>query len=246
MLADFDWSNPTVGGSSNTWGTEMNAILNILKLYPGIRGVADATARAALVPLLDQVVIQSDNGSIWQCTNATGPVWKQIDTLTGVMTTEGDLLYQGETAPARLAIGTTKKILRVNADGTGPEWASNTRGILFSFYNLTLTTALKLGFPVPCGLTITGGIIRCGTAPTGADIIVDIHKIPKDSVTSTTIFTTQANRPTIAAGANQGTIVAPDVVSFDQGDIAEAQIDQIGSTIVGADLTVDLYCEVTA
>jgi len=77
-LADFDWTKPTVGGSSGTWGTELNAALDVLVAHPGIKVVADATAKTAYVPLLGQVILQADTGKLYKCTNATGPVWVEV------------------------------------------------------------------------------------------------------------------------------------------------------------------------
>jgi len=70
------------------------------------------------------------------------------------------------------------------------------------------------------------------TAPTGASIIVDVHK------NGTTIFTTPANRPTIAVAAFDSGLAIPDVTAVAAGDVLTVDIDQIGSIIAGADLTV--------
>jgi len=78
VLADFAITKPTVGGSSGTWGTELNAALDVLIAHPGIKVVADATAKAAYVPLLGQVILQADTGKLYKCTNATGPVWVEV------------------------------------------------------------------------------------------------------------------------------------------------------------------------
>jgi hypothetical protein len=72
--------------------------------------------------------------------------------------------------------------------------------------------------------------VSVGTAPTGASLIVD----------GTTLFTTQGNRPTIAASGFLGTTTAPDVSTFVSGDYITIDVDQVGSTIAGADLTVVL------
>jgi len=121
-LADFTITKPTVGGSSGTWGTELNAALDVLGAHPGIKVVADADAKAAYVPLLGQVILQSDTGKLYKCTNATGPVWAEVGVSDGVLTTQGDLLIQGASAPARLGIGTAGQVLTVNAGATTPEW----------------------------------------------------------------------------------------------------------------------------
>jgi hypothetical protein len=83
--------------------------------------------------------------------------------------------------------------------------------------------------------TITGVRASVGTAPTGAALIVDINK------NGTTIFTTQANRPTIAAAANtSGNVTAIDITTVAAGEFLTVDIDQTGSTVTGADLTVQL------
>jgi hypothetical protein len=71
-----------------------------------------------------------------------------------------------------------------------------------------------------------------GTAPTGAAILVDVNK------NGTTIFTTQGNRPSIAAGGNASSAAVPDVTSLAAGDFLTVDVDQIGSTVAGSDLTV--------
>jgi hypothetical protein len=81
-------------------------------------------------------------------------------------------------------------------------------------------------------LTIHGAWAAAGTAPTGANLIVDVNK------NGVTVFTTQANRPTITAGSNGGTLAAPDVTTLADGDYLTVDIDQIGSSVAGADVTV--------
>ena len=74
-----------------------------------------------------------------------------------------------------------------------------------------------------------------GTAPTGQAILVDVNK------NGVTLFTTQANRPTIAAAAFQDVSEAvPDVTAIAAGDYLTVDIDQVGSAVLGADLTVNI------
>lgn len=84
------------------------------------------------------------------------------------------------------------------------------------------------------GRSLTFVSIRAsvGTAPTGAAIILDIN------INGTTIFTTQANRPTIAAASNTVKTANPDVTSIADGSYITVDIDQVGSTVAGSDLTV--------
>lgn len=89
-------------------------------------------------------------------------------------------------------------------------------------------------FRFPVAVTIVGISMACNTAPTGAAILADINK------NGTTIFTTQGNRPTIAISAfnTAAEVTNMDVTAFAAGDYLTVDIDQIGSTVAGADLTV--------
>jgi hypothetical protein len=84
-------------------------------------------------------------------------------------------------------------------------------------------------------LTILGVRATCGVAPTGASVIVDVNK------NGTTIFTTQANRPAVAAaGATSGKVTNMNVVALANGDYVTVDVDQIGSTLPGEDLVVQV------
>jgi len=85
-------------------------------------------------------------------------------------------------------------------------------------------------------MTIVGIWVAAGVTPTGADVIFDVNK------NGTTIFTTQANRPTIPDGASEaGALSVPDIVAIAAGDVITVDVDQVGSTIAGASavLTMD-------
>lgn len=103
----------------------------------------------------------------------------------------------------------------------------------------TLTAAAGKDFAVaPFGGVVKKIAARVGTAPTGATLIVDINK------NGTTMFTTQANRPTIAISGTTATMAGnPEVVTFAAGDLLSIDIDQIGSTVAGANLGVSLIVE---
>ena len=121
--------------------------------------------------------------------------------------------------------------------------------------NLTLTVKTTLSFAVvgaltvgtdksptlvaPCSLTIVKVKVVVKTAPTGASIIVDVNKA------GTTIFTTQGNRPEIAIDGTQDDSGTPDVTALAGGDKVTIDIDQIGSTVAGADLTIEVVCNQT-
>ncbi len=82
--------------------------------------------------------------------------------------------------------------------------------------------------------TILGVRAAVGTAPLGSSLIVDINK------NGTTIFTTQSNRPTIAMSANASTLAEPDVTSLSLGNYLQVDIDQVGNSAPGEDLTVQI------
>jgi hypothetical protein len=83
-------------------------------------------------------------------------------------------------------------------------------------------------------LTIRSVRATVGTAPTGATLIADVN------IDGTTIFTTQANRPTIAVSTNTILRTNMDVTSFPNGSYLTVDIDQIGSTVTGANLVVQV------
>lgn len=72
------------------------------------------------------------------------------------------------------------------------------------------------------------------TAPAGSSFIVDVNK------NGTTLFTTQANRPTVLAAANASSTTAPDVTALAAGDRLSIDVDQIGSGTAGSDLYVSV------
>lgn len=100
----------------------------------------------------------------------------------------------------------------------------------------TLTTGTGASrFLMPGAGTITGVVMSVNTAPTGQSVICDVKK------NGSTIYSTTANRPTIAAG-NLATTTepAPDVTTFAAGDYLTVDISQIGSGAAGADLVVNV------
>jgi hypothetical protein len=94
----------------------------------------------------------------------------------------------------------------------------------------TVTGTMRYRFPVAA--TLLGVSASIGTAPTGASVIADVNK------NGTTIFSTQGNRPTIAAGTNAASETTPNTTSLSAGDYLTIDIDQVGSTVPGSDLVV--------
>ena len=95
-----------------------------------------------------------------------------------------------------------------------------------------LTTGVKQIMRLPFAGKVTYVTAAVGTAPAGASIILDINK------NGTTMYTTQGNRPTIAAAGTYVTATNPDVTTWAAGDRLELEVDQKGSSTAGSDLTV--------
>jgi hypothetical protein len=127
-------------------------------------------------------------------------------------------------------------------DGTGkvPSAQLPAPAIIMQSFSSTGTIVVETGVHRLYNNRATAWVISgirasVGTAPTGASIIIDIK------VNGTTIFTTQANRPTIAASAFASAYVTNmDITAVASGAYVTVDVAQVGSTIPGSDLTVQL------
>ncbi len=86
-------------------------------------------------------------------------------------------------------------------------------------------------------LTIVKAYANVKTAPTDAALIVDINK------NGSTIWSTQGNRVQVAGAATSGTQTSFNTTTLVEGDLLTLDIDQVGSSVAGADLTVMLRCK---
>ena len=121
---------------------------------------------------------------------------------------------------------------------TGPTGPTGAGGTTFATFSVPGTLTVGTGAPryyFTSSHTISNVAVSVGTAPTGASVIVDVN------INGTTAFTTQSNRPTIAASGFNDLSSAPDVTSVVSGDYLTIDVDQIGSTIAGADLVVQVF-----
>lgn len=93
-----------------------------------------------------------------------------------------------------------------------------------------------LRYRFPKAATVLGISATVNTAPTGAAILIDVNK------NGTTLFTTQGNRPSIAinAFATSAEVTNMNVTSFAAGDYLTVDVDQVGSTVAGANLVVTI------
>lgn len=126
-----------------------------------------------------------------------------------------------------------------DTDGTLLETAVKHRQTLpYSDSSATLETlvgTMRLYNDTTQTWTVLSVRASAGTAPTGASIIIDVNK------NGTTLFTTQGNRPTIAdSGFTSGKVTNMDVTTVAAGDYLTVDIDQVGSTIAGGSLVVQI------
>lgn len=108
--------------------------------------------------------------------------------------------------------------------------------VVFCLTGVLTTGVNKIGWLSDGTYTITKIKIYSSIMPTGADIIVDIHK------NGVSLFTTQVNRPTVIVGTNLGTDrTNMDITTVVENDYVSLDIDQVGSTIAGGNnLIVEL------
>jgi len=90
-----------------------------------------------------------------------------------------------------------------------------------------------IAYPIKGGsFTILSVAARVGGSPSGSSVIVDVNK------NGTTIYTTQASRPTIAPAANEAVVGSHDIASLTTGDYLTIDIDGVGSLTPGSHLVV--------
>jgi hypothetical protein len=103
----------------------------------------------------------------------------------------------------------------------------------FSKVGVLSVTTEPVQFPIAAATYKIGTIAaRVRLAPTGSPVILDVRK------NGVTIFTTPADRPTIAAGANSAVVGNYGTVMLADGDYLEAIIAAVGSTSPGQTLTM--------
>jgi hypothetical protein len=148
------------------------------------------------------------------------------------MTVTGDMIIATTSGAAtRLPVGVSGQVLKT-IDGV-PTWSNNYSQAIFTVVGTLVVAsgAIRLYNATGSAKTISKVFLSVSTAPTGATIIADINK------NGTTIFTSQANRPTIAVSGFTGSTTTINVPTWDADEYLTLDVDQIGSTIAGANLT---------
>lgn len=106
----------------------------------------------------------------------------------------------------------------------------------------TLSTGSKVvpSIPIPRGGTVVRVYAHVDTAPTGAALRIDLETNGSNSIFGTNDYVE------IAAAANSGNSSDMDATHsvLAAGDYLEVDIDQVGSTVAGADLAVSIEMRV--
>ena len=97
-------------------------------------------------------------------------------------------------------------------------------------------SVLKWELVAPIDLTIVNATGRVVTAPADATLIVDLR------VNGSSIFLNQSEMISIVSAANSDTSATKNH-AVTAGDVITLEIEQVGSTVAGADLTVVLWCK---
>jgi hypothetical protein len=126
----------------------------------------------------------------------------------------------------------------------GIQGPSATLVMPFSRSGVLVTGAIPLRWRVPGtnGITIVGVLATVNTPSGTSAVIVDLNRATAAvPATMTSLYTTQANRPSIAAGAYSVSAALPNTVNIPSGDFLQAEIDQIGAAgNEGRNLTVQI------
>ena len=203
----------------------------------GIKWAASASASPATGSSLGTVQLAGDLSGV--ATAPTVPALAgKVDT-TRTVTAGTGLSGGGDLSANRVISANFGAIAGTVSEGDHTHSLTFSLTAFFKTGVLPLTTGTQR-LPIDGGYTIVGTRLMVGTAPTGADIVIDVNK------NGTSIYTAQANRPTITDGQNAGGPGAsPDVTTLVAGDYLTVDIDQIGSTVAGSDLTVTIIVNKT-
>lgn len=232
LRGDGTWSTPAGGGGAvdSVNGATGVVVLDQDDVLDGTTYKQySATEKTKLAGVATSATANSADATLLARANHTGT--QSADTLTDGTTNKAFLATErtklsgiATSATANQSDATTNAAIAAAAvkDAVFSQGGTLTTGTgVFRLYNRSGVTR-----------TISTVTAAVGTQPTGASILVDVN------ISGTTIFTTQSNRPTIAVSTNEDQSGTPDVTAWTSGSYLTIDIDQIGSTVAGANLVV--------
>lgn len=232
---------PASGEQTGTWGGTVNANMDLIDRYlklcaenpAGHSGLSFAYLAGrvwdgtTLTEIAAGSVVLADGATNYVEVNpATGAVSANV-----VGWTAGRIpLFEVVTASGAIGLVTARHPFLSAAGGAGPGPTGNgdVRGYVPG--DLYVKAGADRVMVTRAG-TITKARLRVATAPTGAALVCDLH------LNDTSIWNAnQANRVQIAAGATSGSQTAFDTTGVAEGDELRLDVDQVGSTVPGAEL----------
>jgi hypothetical protein len=170
--------------------------------------------------------------------------------MSNPMLAVGDLIYASvagtPATPAHLHIGTTAgQVLETYDSGAGvmlPRWgAGGSGGASDTVITFSISGTLSAGmnkvpsFIVPFATVIKRAYAYVRTNPEGGNIVIDVN------VNGVTIWS-PSPKLSILASSHLGEILVFNTSVLAVNDILDIDLDSVGVTIAGADLTVQLTC----
>ena len=112
---------------------------------------------------------------------------------------------------------------------------------LFPLTTTQLCEEFRGRMPIDCTLDRIDATVT--TAPTGASLLVDANECTTATSCTSLWNLTPANRLAIVAGSTSGSQTNFDDTTIAEGNYVGFDIDQVGSSTAGRNLTVTLLCQ---
>ena len=179
-----------------------------------------------------------DDGKTFSCLFLEGTNWEVatgcLYTHSGTTLTRGTLEASSSGSAITLTSAGKVSVIAPASLGNRVEEAVESIGVACSDETTALTTGTaKVTFRMPYAFTLTSVRASVNTAPTGANLVVDIND-GGVSILSTKL-SIDGGEKTSATAATPAVISTAALASDDENTI---DIDQIGSTVAGAGLKV--------
>lgn len=110
----------------------------------------------------------------------------------------------------------------------------------FSYNGILAARPGRSRFPITGGpWNVVDVAAALNVAPEGGDVVLDVR------VNGVSIYADQENRPRISADATLATVGAHTPTTVTDGDYLVVDIDEVGTTVPGADLVVTVRLQAT-
>ena len=249
---------PVPGSDDGTWGEVLNAYLLESHTIDGSlknNAVTNSTLSPEAVSSskiaagsiedshisLTADIAQSKIRNLTQDLSAKADIASTID--KSVVTDKGDLLTVNDAGTiTRQPSGPDESVLTADSSSpSGLSWqpapAKSPVTLPYSHFGSlgVLEGDFRLYNDSGANWTITSVRATVGSVPQGSSIIIDIN------VDGVSIFSTQSNRPTIAVDEyTSGPVTSIDLDQIAVGSYITIDVDQVGSTVPGSNLTVQV------